>query len=105
MGDVLLLEGGRAPAPLGEMIACIDRELGMREKVYPRWVEAGKLTPAKAARELVLMRAVRERLLVAEAEHTVLSGLGMKHGIAHRHLQAMVEEAGALVRSQFPVLP
>ena len=100
MADVLPLEGGRSVPPLAELIACIDRELSMREKVYPRWVEAGKLTPVKASRELALMRAVRDRIVLAEAEHTVLSGLGMKHGIAHRHLQSMVEEAERLVASQ-----
>lgn len=34
----------------------------MRERVYPRWVAADKMTAEKAARELALMRAVLETL-------------------------------------------
>ena len=41
-----------------EMIATIEREIGMREVVYPRWVAAGKMTQKKADREILLMRAV-----------------------------------------------
>lgn len=104
MGDVLDLEGVRAVPPLGDLIACVDRELKMRAQVYPRWVAQGKLTEAKAERELALMGAVRARLVLAEAEHTVLSGLAMKHGLAHRHLQGMVEEAERLVASQVGAL-
>jgi hypothetical protein len=100
MGDVLDLCGGAAMAPLSDLVACVDRELKMRRQVYPRWVAQGKLTEALAARELAMMGAVRARLVRAEAEHTVLSGLGVKHSIAHRHLQEMIEEAEKLVASQ-----
>lgn len=41
-----------------EKAACAERELKMRERVYPRWVQAGKITPALAARETELMRAI-----------------------------------------------
>ena len=41
-----------------EQIACIERELGMRVKLYPRWVKGGKLTQAAADEELARMRAV-----------------------------------------------
>ena len=41
-----------------EQIACIERELGMRVKLYPRWVKSGKLTQAAADEELARMRAV-----------------------------------------------
>jgi hypothetical protein len=99
MADLELVGGAGVP-PFADLIRCVERELGMREKVYPRWVAQGKLTEALAARELAMMGAVRARLVRAEAEHTVLSGLGVKHSIAHRHLQAMVEEAEKLVASQ-----
>ena len=99
MADLELV-GGTATMPLGELVACVDRELRMRAQVYPRWVQQGKLTPAKAGREQALMQAVRERLMRAEAEHLVLTGLAGKQGIAHRHLQDMVEEAEKLIASQ-----
>lgn len=41
-----------------EQIACIERELGMRVKLYPRWVKSWKLTQAAADEELARMRAV-----------------------------------------------
>lgn len=44
--------------PLHEQIACVRREISMRERVYPRWVDAGKMTDAKASHELEVMRAV-----------------------------------------------
>ena len=41
-----------------EQIACIERELGMRVKLYPRWVKGGKLTQEAADQELDRLRAV-----------------------------------------------
>jgi len=100
MGEVLDLVGGAGDPPLADLISCVDRELRMREQVYPRWVSQGKLTEAKASRELALMRAVRARLVRAEGYLAVLTGLAQRQGIAHRHLQTMVEEAEKLVASQ-----
>ena len=51
-----------------DMIACIEREIGMRERVYPRWVEQKKLLQATADQELARMRAVRDLLLNVQAE-------------------------------------
>lgn len=50
-----------------EMLACVDRELAMRRKVYPRWVRDGKLTQVAADLEVLRMRAVRALLLEAQA--------------------------------------
>lgn len=44
--------------PLAERIACVEREIKMRERVYPRWVAAEKMTQQKADAELAAMRAV-----------------------------------------------
>lgn len=38
------------------------REVGQREHVYKRLVEAGKLTQQKADRQIALMRAIADRL-------------------------------------------
>jgi hypothetical protein len=46
----------------GEQLACVERELTMRRRVYPRWIEAGKMTKAKADAEIRAMEAVAETL-------------------------------------------
>jgi hypothetical protein len=40
------------------MVECIKRELAYREKLYPVWIEKGKLTEMEAKRELAKMSAV-----------------------------------------------
>lgn len=42
---------------LEAQIACVERELKMRLRVYPRWVEAGRMTQAKADAEIGAMEA------------------------------------------------
>lgn len=51
---------------LDEKIACIRREIGMRQRVYPRWVEIGRLTQDKADDEIAVMQAVLEDLLARQ---------------------------------------
>jgi len=41
-------------------LACVEREIKMRERVYPRWVAAGKMSQEKADLELEVMRAIAE---------------------------------------------
>ncbi len=53
---------------IAEQVACVDRELGMRARVYPRWVKAGKLTQAAADLEMARMTAVRWTLRRASVE-------------------------------------
>lgn len=43
---------------LEQQIACVKREISMRERVYPRWILAGKLSEGKAEFELEAMKAV-----------------------------------------------
>jgi hypothetical protein len=57
---------------LAAEIADVKRELAMRERVYPRWVAAGKLTQAKADLQLRIMRRVLQRLLQAEQSGSLL---------------------------------
>lgn len=45
-----------------EQIKCIEREIGMRERVYPRWVESKKMTQQKADEEIKTMREVLKTL-------------------------------------------
>lgn len=47
---------------LAEQLVCIDREIAMRQRVYPRWIEQGRMSTDKAAREISTMQAVRNTL-------------------------------------------
>jgi hypothetical protein len=47
---------------LQEQIACIEREIALRRRVYPRWIEQGRLKPDKAEREIECMCAVLKTL-------------------------------------------
>lgn len=47
---------------LDEQIACIDRELELRRRVYGRRVADGTMTPSRADLEMRRMEAVRESL-------------------------------------------
>lgn len=46
-----------------EALACVDREIKMRRKVYPRWVRDKKLSQEAADRELMALRGVRLKLI------------------------------------------
>lgn len=41
------------------LLACVDREIRMRERVYPGWVSRGRMSEAAATKEIASMRAVR----------------------------------------------
>jgi hypothetical protein len=49
-------------ATLDEQIACVRREVGVRERVYPGWVEKGRIKSETAERELAAMRAALRTL-------------------------------------------
>lgn len=51
---------------------CVEREVRMRERTYPRWVASGKMTQAQATREIARMKAVRARLRSAAASGQLL---------------------------------
>jgi hypothetical protein len=48
--------------PIDDQVAAAEREVRQREHVYPRRVEAGRMTQAQADRELRNMRAIVETL-------------------------------------------
>ncbi len=54
-------------APLAAQIAEVARECDVRARVYPRWIESGRLKPEDAARKLAAMRAALVTLMEAEA--------------------------------------
>jgi hypothetical protein len=47
---------------LVQQIKCVEREIGMRQRVYPRWIEAKRMTQKKADEEIAAMQAVLETL-------------------------------------------
>lgn len=94
-------DGG--PVSMAELIRCVDRELGFRARVYPRWVEKRKMTQAVAELEIRRLRAVRDRLVLADAEHTVMTGLAERLQMSVDELAFLVREAEAMSRAMYPV--
>jgi hypothetical protein len=54
----MALVGSQPPVSIREQRRCVERELTMRQKIYPRWVANGRMTAAEAAREIATMTAV-----------------------------------------------
>lgn len=52
---------------IADMVACARREIAQRERVYGRWVEAGRMTAMQAQRETRRMKAILRNL---EAQET-----------------------------------
>lgn len=103
MGDVVDLPSAPAPgASIGELIKCVDRELAFRSRVYPRWVEKKKLAQVTADQEMARMRAVRARLVLADAERTVLTGLAERLQLPAVELALLVRKAHAMSAALFP---
>lgn len=46
------------PISRADKIACLTREVAMRERVYPRWIEKGNMTQEKADHELAVMKDI-----------------------------------------------
>ena len=61
-----------ARVSLEVQLACVRREISMRERVYPRWVATEKMTQKKADEEIAAMRAVLETLLELQARDRLL---------------------------------
>ena len=58
--------------PLAAQIRCIEREIGYRERVYPKWIERGRMTLVKSLTELAAMRAVLKTLREIESKERLL---------------------------------
>jgi hypothetical protein len=43
-----------------DKMLCAERELKMRERVYPRWVQANRMSVGKAAHEIAAMKAIAD---------------------------------------------
>ena len=64
------------PVTLDRQIACVKREIARRERVYSRFVAAGRMTGEEADEEMAAMRAVLKTLeeaLLARARPPMMS--------------------------------
>jgi hypothetical protein len=50
------------PVSREEMVSEVQREIALRRRVYPRWVDAGKLKLDRAERQIAVLEAVLEEL-------------------------------------------
>lgn len=53
---------------LTEQIAELKREVAIRENVYPRWVQSGKLKQADADKQIGRMKAALHTLIALEVK-------------------------------------
>ena len=60
---------------IDEQIAEVRRELAMRNKVYPKWIEAGSMQKSKADFQLLVMEAVLISLQTIAKEKAPQGGL------------------------------
>lgn len=49
---------------IDEMIKCVEREIGLRQRVYPKWVAMKKMSQEKADLEIRTMTAVLDQLKI-----------------------------------------
>lgn len=58
--------------PIAAQMECVRRELAMRRRVYPRWVQQERMTQKKADDELAAMEAVLATLQQIEERERLL---------------------------------
>jgi hypothetical protein len=46
------------PVPLADQIACVEREIMLREGTYPRWIKGNRMRQDRADIEIARMKAV-----------------------------------------------
>ena len=63
---------------LAEQIAEAQRELALRRRLYPAWVQAGKLDAADARRRLLIQEEIVRTLLRLDAEQRQMSLFGAR---------------------------
>lgn len=66
-----------ADVPIEQQLACVEREIRMRERVYTRWVGQGKMSPETCDDEIVKMRAVRNTIANLAAGQQRQNELGL----------------------------
>jgi hypothetical protein len=56
---------------IDEVIASVVREIAMRERVYAKWIDTGRMTKAKADHEIACMKKARDLLMQMKADAPV----------------------------------
>jgi hypothetical protein len=56
------------PISIEQKIACLEREIKLREDFYPRWVAARRMTQETAERELAVMREILQDYAKQQAQ-------------------------------------
>lgn len=65
-------------ASLEDQIVCVQREIRMRERNYPKWVENGRMTQAQSDKQLGTMRDVLETLKKITPEQLTLGEIRLE---------------------------
>lgn len=60
--DLFFEENKGGSATLEEQIKCVEREIGMRKRVYPNWVASHRMKQEKAEYEIKIMSEVLKTL-------------------------------------------
>lgn len=50
--------------PIDDLVRAAERELAMRERLYPQWVKGGRMTQEKADHEIQAQRQIVETMLL-----------------------------------------
>lgn len=83
-------------------LACVRREIGFRERVYPRFIEKGKMKQAEADYQIEESQATAPSVApIAEAARELLEAVEMdEHNEAIRHGKKGKAWSGDFVRKQ-----
>lgn len=57
---------------VADKLACAQRELSMRKRVYPRWVEQGYMSQTKASYEIRMMEEIVKDYTELESKERLL---------------------------------
>lgn len=55
-----------------EQIDCVNREISFRKRLYPRWIESGKMSPGKAEYEIKVMESIKDSLMLMPHDQALL---------------------------------
>lgn len=80
---------------LSDKIRCLKREIAMRERAYPKWLKAGKITLEASVHEIAAMKAVLHDYEVRVAVPDQLQPRVCKAQMVYTHLaRAAIWEIG-----------
>lgn len=79
-----------AEVSIADKITCVERELGFRMRMYPRWIPQNKITQAAADRELQVLTAVLEDLKKQRVGEVFKSDAGLTEAQIRRDERARV---------------